>query len=85
VKQIRIERPRVRREHPGREVLPPNPREPDVVRAKALARQRERERRRLAKRYGLLGSCRRRRPARRRLGRALAGIGLALARGSSDA
>ena len=41
VKQIRIERPRARREHPGREVLPPDPRDPDVVRAKALARGRK--------------------------------------------
>jgi hypothetical protein len=40
VKQIRIERLRTRREHPGREVLPHDARDPDVVRAKALARSR---------------------------------------------
>jgi len=38
MKQIRIHRPRVRRERPWHEVLPPDPRDPDVVRAKALAR-----------------------------------------------
>jgi hypothetical protein len=41
MKQIRIERPRIRREHPGREVLPRDARDPDVVRAKALARGRK--------------------------------------------
>ena len=52
-----------------------------------LARQREHELRRWAERYGQLRSRRLRRdhPARRRAGRALAGIGLALARGSGDA
>ena len=46
-----------------------------------LARQRERELRRLAQQHALLGPHRRRRcPARRRPGPALAGIGLALAR-----
>jgi hypothetical protein len=40
VKQIRIQRLRARREHPGREVLPHDARDPDVVRAKALARSR---------------------------------------------
>jgi len=47
-----------------------------------LARQRERELRRWAERYGQLRSRRLRqgRPARRRAGRALAGLGLALAR-----
>jgi len=40
VKQIRIQRLRARREHPGREVLPPDARDPDVVRVKALARSR---------------------------------------------
>jgi nucleotide-binding universal stress UspA family protein len=40
VKQIRIERPRAGREHPGRGVLPPDRWDPDVVRAKALARGR---------------------------------------------
>jgi hypothetical protein len=38
MKQIRIHRPRVRRERPWHEVLPPDPRDPDVIRAKALAR-----------------------------------------------
>lgn len=52
-----------------------------------LARQRQHELRRWAERYGQLRSRRLRqgRPARRRAGRALAGIGLALARGSGDA
>ena len=52
-----------------------------------LARQREHELRRWAERYGQLRFRRLRqgRPARRRAGRALAGIGLALARGSGDA
>ena len=52
-----------------------------------LARQREHELRRWAERYGQLRSRRLRqdRPARRRAGRAFAGIGLALARGSGDA
>jgi hypothetical protein len=45
VKQIRIERLRARREHPGREVLPRDARDPDVVRAKALARGRRSRRR----------------------------------------
>jgi hypothetical protein len=40
VKQIRIERLRAGREHPGREVLPRGARDPDVVRAKALACRR---------------------------------------------
>lgn len=38
MKQTRIQRPRARRERPWREALPPDPRDPDVVRAKALAR-----------------------------------------------
>jgi hypothetical protein len=38
VKRIRIHKPRMAREHPWREVLPADPRDPDVVRAKALAR-----------------------------------------------
>ena len=38
VKQIRIQRPGARRERSRREALPPDPRDPDVVRAKALAR-----------------------------------------------
>jgi len=42
VQQIRIHRPRVRRERPWHEALPPDPRDPDVVRAKALARAGDR-------------------------------------------
>jgi len=38
VQQNRIRRPGVRRERPWPEVLPPDPRDPDVVRAPALAR-----------------------------------------------
>ncbi len=37
MQQIRIHRPRARREHRWYEVLPPDPRDPDVVWAKALA------------------------------------------------
>ena len=40
MKQIRIQKPRARREGPGRETLPPDWRDPDIVRAKALARAR---------------------------------------------
>ena len=40
MKRIRIQKLRAQRERPGREVLPPDPRDPDVVRAKALARTR---------------------------------------------
>jgi hypothetical protein len=38
VRQIRIRQPGVRHKRPWPEVLPPDPRDPDVVRAKALAR-----------------------------------------------
>jgi hypothetical protein len=38
VKRIRIDRLRARRERPWREVLPADPRDPAVVRAKTLAR-----------------------------------------------
>ena len=38
VKRIRIDRPRIRREQPWPEDLLPDPRDPDEVRAKALAR-----------------------------------------------
>jgi len=38
MKRIRIERRRVRSERPWLEELPPDPRDPDIVRAKALAR-----------------------------------------------
>ena len=38
MKRIRADRPRVRRERARTEDLPDDPRDPDVVRAKALAR-----------------------------------------------
>jgi hypothetical protein len=38
LKRIRIERRKVRSERPWLEELPPDPRDPDIVRAKALAR-----------------------------------------------
>ena len=38
MKRIRIERRRARPERPWREALSPDPRDPDIVRAKALAR-----------------------------------------------
>jgi len=44
VKQIRIQRTRARGERPWQEDLPLDPRDPDVVRAKALARQRAADR-----------------------------------------
>lgn len=40
MKRIRIQKPRARRERPWSEALPPDPRDPDIVRAKALARGR---------------------------------------------
>ncbi len=40
MKRIRIQKPRARRERPWREALPPDPRDPDIVQAKALARAR---------------------------------------------
>jgi hypothetical protein len=40
MKRIRIDRPRIRHEQPWPEDLPADPRDPDVVRAKALARSR---------------------------------------------
>jgi hypothetical protein len=46
MQRIRIHRPRVWRECPWHEALPPDPRDPDVVRAKALARAGDRARRR---------------------------------------
>jgi hypothetical protein len=40
MKRSRITRPRIRRERAWAEDLPADPRDPDVVRAKALARTR---------------------------------------------
>jgi hypothetical protein len=40
VKRIRVDKPRIARERPGTEDLPDDPRDPDVVRVKALARSR---------------------------------------------
>ena len=40
MKRIRAGRPRIRRERAWTEDLPADPRDPDVVRAKALARAR---------------------------------------------
>ena len=40
MKRIRTVAPRIRREHRWPEDLPADPRDPDVVRAKALARAR---------------------------------------------
>lgn len=37
MKRVRINKPRIRRERPWTEDLPADPRDPDVVRAKALA------------------------------------------------
>jgi hypothetical protein len=39
-KRIRVGKPRIRQERPEAEDLPADPRDPDVVRAKALARSR---------------------------------------------
>jgi hypothetical protein len=60
VERIRIHRPRVRRERPWHEVLPPDPRDPDVVRAKALARAGDRVGRRTARQSHFPGLPRRR-------------------------
>jgi hypothetical protein len=38
MKQIRAERPKHRRDRASSELLPLDPRDPDIVRAKALAR-----------------------------------------------
>jgi hypothetical protein len=40
MKRIRTDRTKIRRERPWLEELPADPRDPDVVRAKALARAR---------------------------------------------
>ena len=50
-----------------------------------LARQRESELRRSARRHGLRMPCRRRRSVRHRAGWALVAIGLTLAHGAGDA
>jgi hypothetical protein len=42
MKRIRVSRPKIRRERAWTEDLPADPRDPDVVRAKALARARAR-------------------------------------------
>ena len=49
VERIRMHRPRVRRDRPWLEVLPPSPQDPDVVRAKALVRAGDRAGRRTAR------------------------------------
>jgi hypothetical protein len=49
MKRLRIQRPRARRERDWGEALPPDPRDPDVVRAKALARAGDRAGRRTAR------------------------------------
>jgi hypothetical protein len=41
VKHVRIHRPRIRRERPWLDDLPADPRDPDVVRVKALARAQQ--------------------------------------------
>ena len=40
MKQVRIRKLKIAREHPSHEVLPTDPRDPDLVRAKTLARAR---------------------------------------------
>ena len=40
MKQVRIRKLKIAREHPWHEVLPTDPRDPGVVRAKTLARAR---------------------------------------------
>ena len=49
MKRICIQRPRARRERDWGEALPPDPQDPDVVRAKALARAGDRAGRRTAR------------------------------------
>lgn len=41
MKQVRAKKPRSRREHPWDEALPADPRDPDITRAKELARTGE--------------------------------------------
>ena len=38
MKQIRVEKPKHRRDRASREIFPLDPRDPDIVRAKALSR-----------------------------------------------
>ncbi len=38
MKRVRIQRPKVRPDHPWRAVLPLDPRDPEVLRARALGR-----------------------------------------------
>lgn len=38
MQRIRIQRPKVRRGRPRREVLPPDPHDPEILRAKAVGR-----------------------------------------------
>jgi hypothetical protein len=38
MKQIRVEKPKQRRDRVGAQILPLDPRDPDIVRAKALSR-----------------------------------------------
>jgi hypothetical protein len=38
MKQIRVDRPKQRRDRAGSEIFPLDPRDPDIVRAKALSR-----------------------------------------------
>jgi hypothetical protein len=38
MQRIRIQRPKVRRGRPWRGVLPPDPRDPEILRAKAVGR-----------------------------------------------
>jgi hypothetical protein len=38
MKRVHIQRPKLRRQQPWREALPLDPRDPDVLRAKALGR-----------------------------------------------
>jgi hypothetical protein len=43
MRRVRLEKPRPRRERTWREVLPLDPRDPDVVRAKAIDRSGDRQ------------------------------------------
>jgi hypothetical protein len=60
MKRIRIQRPRARRERDWGQALPPDPRDPDVVRAKALACAGDRAGRRTARQSHSPGLPRRR-------------------------